>query len=77
MRGYWGSPRGYWGHWGTEGCHGGIEVSGYIGAGRECGYSGARRVIGGIRGHWTLMGCRGCWRAVRGCMRCMLGWQGM
>ena len=36
----------------------------YLGAGRECRYTGARRGIGGIRGHWGALrvckGCQGC-----------------
>ena len=31
-------------------------VSGCIGAGMECRYSGDRRGIGSKRGHWDLLG---------------------
>ena len=31
----------------------------YWGAGRDSRYSGARRVIEGIRGYWGLLGCVG------------------
>ena len=44
-------------------------MSGVYWAGRECGYSGARKGIGGIgapRGVWAVRGCQGCIGAGRG-----------
>ena len=40
------------------------RCQGCIKGGRECRYSGARKVIGGIR---TFGGSWGCWEAVKGC----------
>ena len=39
-----------------SGASGGVGVSGCIGTGRECRYSGARRGIGSIRGIGDFLG---------------------
>ena len=41
-------------------------LRGALGADRVCGYSGARRGIGGLRGHWGVQGGVG---AIRGVLR--------
>ena len=53
-----GAARGVGGHYGVSMGHKGVKGV-YLGAGRECRYSGARRGIGGIRGHLGVP--KGCW----------------